>query len=278
MRNKFGKAKPMRGKSVHMNKHRQSVSSIIDLVLKSSDIILEVLDSRFIEKTRNPELEKKVKRSGKPLIYVFNKADLVNLEDIEKNQELQDMNPRVFLSSKEGEKRGKELLMEIIEKEAKKIGFETINIGVIGYPNTGKSSMINFLTGRKVSRTSSEAGYTRGAQKIKIADGIYLIDTPGIIPLEENTYGNPELMAKHAQIGGVTWDKTRDPEMIINRIVREYPGVLEKHYEVDAKGDSEILIEELGKKFHYMKKGNQIDETRTAKQILKEWQQGKIKV
>ena len=97
MANTFGKAKPGRGKSENTNKHRLSVQSIIDLVISKADIILEVLDARFIEKTRNPYLEKKAKSLGKELIYVLNKADLVDHEKIEKEQEHDDEEDRPFL-------------------------------------------------------------------------------------------------------------------------------------------------------------------------------------
>ena len=59
MVNKFGKSKKAKGKSPHTHKHKRYVFSIINKVIEESDIILEVLDSRFIEKTRNFEIEKK---------------------------------------------------------------------------------------------------------------------------------------------------------------------------------------------------------------------------
>ena len=276
MKSSFGTAKPMRGKSRHTDKHRIHVSEIVDLVLKKADIILEVLDSRFIEKTRNKSIEEKVKDLGKPLIYIFNKADLVNPRQIEQSIELQDMRPMVFFSATK--RQGQKVLMDLIKKEARKVNRENVDIGIVGYPNTGKSSLINLLVGRSVSRTSSEAGFTRGIQKLKISSGIYLIDTPGIIPLDEKPYSNRELMAKHGQIGAITWDKARDPDLIVHRIMQQYPNVLEKHYGISANGDSQILLEELGKKMHFLKKGGLIDDMRVAKQVLRDWQQGKIKI
>ncbi len=275
MKSKFGTAKPMRGKNMHTDKHRIHVAEIIDLVVKNADIILEVLDSRFIEKTRNQKIEEKVKNLRKPLIYIFNKADLINPRDMEKNVELQKMRPMVFFSATQ--RHGQKILMDLIKREAKRIDADPVSIGVIGYPNTGKSSLINLLVGRNVSGTSSEAGYTRGIQKLKISSGIYLIDTPGIIPLDEKPYSNRELMAKHAQIGAITWDKARDPQLAVHRIMQQYPGILEKNYNINAAGDSEILLTELGKKLHFLKKHGEIDDMRTAKQVLKDWQQGKIR-
>ena len=276
MANRFGKSKKTRGKNPHTHKHKNYVTSVVNRVIEESDIILEVLDSRFIEKTRNFEIEKKVKKSGKIIILVFNKSDLVNINKIKLNMELEKLKPNLFLSSKD--KSGYVNLKRLIKIESKKLKQKFINIGVVGYPNTGKSSLINFLTGKSAAKISSEAGYTKGMQKIKLSKGLYLIDTPGIIPILEKSSTSIKNLVKQSQIGAVTWGKAKDPELVVDRLMKEYPGVLEKHYEIDVEMDSEILIEKLGKKLNYLKKGNLVDEVRTAKQILKDWQEGKIRV
>jgi len=275
MANPIGKAKEGRGKSERTNKHWVSVPSLIDSIMHEADIILEILDSRFIEKTRNLDMEKKVKALGKKLIYIFNKSDLVDIQKLKTEIEIQDLMPHIFISTKE--RQGAGFLKRMIKIEAKRLGKNIVNIGIIGYPNTGKSSLINFLVGRSSARTSSEAGYTKGIQKVKLSNGLYLIDTPGIIPLYEKSQTNRELVAKHSQIGAITWDRTKNPDMVVFKLMQEYPDLLEKYYNLDEKGDSEALIEHLGRKFHYLKKGNEVDEVRTAKHILKDWQEGKIR-
>ena len=276
MTNPLGKAKEGRNKPDYTNKHKTSVPSLIDQVISEADIILEVLDARFIEKTRNVELENKIKSLGKVLIYIFNKSDLVDINKIKLEEDYGDLKPSLFFSSTN--RKGSATLVRMIKIQVKKIKKDAVNIGVIGYPNTGKSSMINLLAGRAVSRTSSEAGFTKGIQKIKIFSGVYLIDTPGIIPIEEKTYGNRKLLAKHAKIGATTWYKAKDPDVIVVEIMKEYPGMLEAHYNIPADGDVEVLIEKLGRRLSYLKKGNEVDEDRTAKHILRQWQEGKIRV
>ena len=275
MVSRIGKSKKTRGKSIHTHKHKNYVSSIINNVIEDADIILEILDSRFIEKTRNFEVEKRVKKLRKVIIYVLNKSDLVNINKTKLNRELEKLKPHVFLSSKE--RSGYVNLKKVIQIQSKKLKQDSVNIGVVGYPNTGKSSLINFLTGKSAVKTSSEAGYTKGIQKIKFSKGLYLIDTPGIIPISEKSSTSIANLVKHPQIGAVTWDKTPNPDLVVDRLMKEYPGILEKHYGINAKMDLEILIEKLGKKLNYLKKGNLIDEIRTAKKILRDWQEGKIR-
>lgn len=279
MKSRIGKAKGQRGKSENTHRHKEYVPEIIRKIISEADIILEVLDARFIEKTENHEIEKMVKDARKPIIYVFNKSDLIDVKAAEKETEILGLNPGLFFSSKKG--NGLEELKVIIRKEIEKIERgkdEPVNIGIIGYPNTGKSSLINILVGRRVSRTSPEAGYTKGMQKLRLSEKVYLIDTPGIIPLNEKFSKTKDFVTKHSQIGAITWDKTKNPEMVINGIMNEYPNILENHYSIPANGDSEILIENLGRKLHFLNKGNKVDEVRTAKKILKDWQEGKITI
>jgi hypothetical protein len=275
MANPIGKAKEGRNKSETTNRHRISIPTIISSIINEADIVLEILDARFIEKTRNIEMEKRIKNSGKKLIYVFNKSDLTDIQKVKTEVEMNELMPHIFISSRE--RAGAGFLKRMLKIEAGKIGKNIVNIGIIGYPNTGKSSLINFLTGKSAARTSSEAGYTKGIQKVKLTKYLYLIDTPGIIPIYEKSQKNRELSAKHSQIGAITWDKTKNPDIVVSKIMKEYPSLLEKHYGIDAKGDSEALIEQLGRKWNYIKKGNEVDEIRTAKKILKDWQEGKIK-
>ena len=276
MANPFGKAKEGRNKPDYTNKHKTPIPSLIDSVINEADIVLEILDSRFIEKTRNEEIEKRAKSLGKVLIYIFNKSDLVDIGSLKTNEDFTELKPNMFFSSID--RKGSATLRRLIKMQVKKIRKDVVNVGIVGYPNTGKSSLINLLVGKSVARTSSEAGFTKGIQKIRISKGVYLIDTPGIIPVAEKTHGNRKLLAKHTKIGATTWYKAKEPDVIVFELMKEYPGILESHYKVEADGDVEVLIETLGRRFHYLKKGNEVDEDRTAKHILREWQEGKIRV
>ena len=257
------------------NNLKPTIPVLIDNLIKEADIILEILDARFIEKTRNIEIEKKVMALGKPLIYILNKSDLVDIEKLKMEHSFEDLKPNLFFSSKN--RKGVVTLRRMIKIEVKKMGKDIVNVGIIGYPNTGKSSLANILVGKSVSKTSSEAGFTHGIHKLKILPGVYLIDTPGIIPPAEKTYAQ-RLMMKHTKIGAVTWYRAKDPDMVVFELMKEYRGILEAHYGIDAEGDVEVLIETLGRKLHYLRKGNVVDENRTAKHILREWQEGKIMV
>lgn len=258
------------------NKHRKQFSDVVKQLIDKSEVILEVLDARFLDETRNPQTESYISEQGKKIIFVLNKVDLVNYRLLKKQLEEKGIYPYVLVSSRE--RKGVRELRDRIKIEAGKIkGFSKINVGVIGYPNTGKSSVINLLVGKHVARVASEAGYTKGIQKIKLSESIFIIDTPGVIESSEYSMNEQKKMTKHAILGARTWDKVKAPESVVHDLMAENPGLLEKFYDIEVEGDSEKLIEELGRRHHFLLSGNRIDSDRTCRLILKDWQFGKIR-
>jgi len=278
MRVRYSFSSRLTGHTENIRKQRKKYPAVAREVVDASDIVLEILDARFIEETRNKEIEEYTKKKQKRLIFVLNKADLA--ENIKKDL-LMELYPYVFVSAKT--RRGSKDLRNRIKIEAKKIekpisDIGKVSIGVVGYPNTGKSSLINMLIGRHSARTAPEAGFTKGLQKLNLTSDIQLIDSPGIIPEKEYSNILTEKISKHAKVGGRSYNQIKDPEMVIALIIKEYKGVLENHYNIQANGNSDILFEELGKRNGFLKKGGLVDENRTARFILREWQEGKIKI
>jgi len=258
-------------KSFGTNVHKKEFSDMVDGVINRADIILEILDARFVKESRNIELENLIKSKGKKIIHVLNKADLASEEQVKKQIVEQGLMPYVIVSCRK--RRGGQNLRNRIKIEASRSNFPETRVGVVGYPNVGKSSIINLLTGKPSTKTAFEAGFTRGIQRIKLSEHIYVIDTPGIIPGKEI---NELSFAKHVKIGSRNYDKVHDPEFVVASIMAEFPKVFEKVYKINVKGDSDLLIEKLGRKKGFLIKGNEVDVDRTARFILKEWQEGKM--
>ncbi len=256
----------------NVSKQKPKYTEILQDVIKKSDILLEILDARFPEETRNIEIEEQIKKLNKKIIYALNKSDLIyKKKDI-------NLNPQALISCKQ--RKGIKKLRDLIKRESKSIlkSKEKINVGVIGYPNTGKSSLINILIGKASAGTAAQAGFTRGIQKLKLGNKIILLDSPGVIPKKEYSTHKKEKIAQFGKLGGKSYSQIKEPELVVHKIIKEHPDALEKQYKIDSKGDSEILIEKLGKRKGFMKRGGLVDEDKTARFILKDWQRGKIKI
>jgi ribosome biogenesis GTPase A len=324
------------GRITNIKKQRGKYPDVMKDVVRISDIVLEILDARYIEETRNREVEDDILKKGKVLVYVFNKADLVDVKDLEKHIPSW-MRPYVFVSATKGiglskikgliKMESKRILRNRIkrsprddsgEPDAKRImaarkgkdkkddksivkdlrGAKRVHVGVIGYPNAGKSSVINFITRRGVAKTAKQAGFTKGMQKIRMSlgrksayprggskgAGIVILDTPGVIPASKYSTESKSF-ARDVKVGGRTYSDVKDPEDVVFYIMsprddsgepNDNAGKIERFYGIDAKGSAEDLIEELGLKKGYLKKGGKVDVDRSARLILRDWQEGNI--
>jgi ribosome biogenesis GTPase A len=236
---------------------------IVNDVIESADILLEIVDARFPDITRNEEIERKIIKAGKQYIIVMNKCDLTTQKHCEEWKTKLDNT--VFISSKEHQ--GTKILREAILKRTRK---REITIGVVGYPNVGKSSVINVLKGKASAKASSVSGFTRAVQRIKIANGMYMLDTPGVIPFKEND------RAKHVLIGTVSYQKLKDPEAAAMQLIETLDGLIEGFYDVKGKDPLEVL-EKIAMKKNKLIKGGEPDTGLMGRLIIKAWQEGKIR-
>lgn len=269
---------------------------LIKRIIIESDLVLEILDARLIEISRNEEIERLVKEIGRPLLFVINKSDLVNLEKLKENvKSLKEDGEVVFVSAKKPKdvkvilyavkkifkrygKREKTIRLFGSEKIKTREAKADIVIGILGYPNVGKSSIINALAHKKKVKVTKKAGTTHGIHWIKVSNEIKIIDSPGVIPLKENKL---EDEIKYGLIGART-DKLRNPEevahLIIKMFFKDNPKNFEEFYGVQISEDVENVIEKVGKKKNYLVKGGMIDEYRTCLDIVRDWQNGRLKL
>jgi len=240
-------------------------------VIKKADVLLEVIDARFPEETRNSEVEKEIIRLKKPFIIVINKCDLVSKEKLEKTKaRLSRIAPAVFVSSKD--RSGTTMLRHQILASACIKGRDIL-VGTLGYPNVGKSSVINGVTGRHRAGTSPISGHTKGVQHVDAGSRIMFMDTPGVIPFDENDeYVQGLLGIKDAT-------HLKDPIgvalKIIEKMLAENKAALESFYKVTFETQNSYTgLELIGKQCNFLQKKGEVDEMRTATRIINDWQTG----
>ncbi len=242
----------------------------VNKTIKESDIILVVLDARMPVLSTNREVMDKIKGYRKSAFIIFNKIDLIPQKDLEV---LRKDNPTAFFVSTL-HKNSIKNLKKNLEDFADKYNIETLRIGVVGYPNVGKSSLINAFSKNSKAIVSSVAGTTKGVQWIK-ADKLKFLDSPGVIPYEDKG-------SKLGMLGAKNPEKLKDPYKVASDLLRMYlkkdKATLEKFYNLKFSDDIEEIFEAIGRKRGYLSKGGIVDENKTAINIIRDWQKGKIKI
>ncbi len=245
--------------------------SIIDKIINQSDIIIEVVDARAIDFTRNKRIEEKIKRKGKFLFVVAMKVDVVDEKKLKEKLSKLGV-PAVYASFKN--KKGYREVRKLINIGAYKIKKERnkdkIFVGVIGYTNTGKSSLINLITFSSKTRVSSLPAFTKKYQWIKLKKDIMLIDTAGVIEAK-----NPKEL--HVLKGNVNPEKVEcyDHALELLRYAKRYENNFEKVLDISIE-DEERAIEQYALKRKFLLKDGKPDVERAAKEIIRKWNNAEL--
>ncbi len=238
---------------------------IVRKIVSKSDLVVEILDARDPFGTRNTELERLVSKYGKALAVVVNKADLVRNTDSIK------IRGACILSSRNmgSAKILKKFLLE-------KLPRKPARVAIVGYPNVGKSTIINMLKGRRSASVAPIPGHTRGMQWIRIDEDMLLLDSPGIIP----SYEKDETLL--AEKGAIEADHLKDPEhaaqTIIGTMMRNDPYVLEKFYdiEISVSDSPQEVLERIAIRRGRLLKGSVPDILSVSKSVIRDRYKGKI--
>ncbi len=241
-------------------------------VLDSSDVIIHVLDARDPEGTKCNKILDYVKNQAqhKHLIYVLNKVDLVPTSVTAKwLRILSKENPSIaFHANSIDNNYGKNNLLNLIRQLKTLYNKQNISVGFVGYPNCGKSSIINALRSEKVCKAAPVPGETRTWQFIMLTREIYLIDCPGIVPISD---------LKDAVLkGAIHVEKIKDPDTYIGDIIKKVgKEKIEKTYAIDFE-DLDELYKNFANKYGKLAKGGEPNINLISKIILHDFNRGKI--
>jgi ribosome biogenesis GTPase A len=242
---------------------------VVNNCIKNSDLILLIIDARVVGETINKEVIRKAEEKDKEIVYVFNKSDLIGEKEINELRNKFKNSFFVSAKSKRGIKRLKEYLVNRSESSEK-----SIRVSLIGYPNVGKSSILNIIAPQAKAKVSSVSGTTKKTQWIRQGN-IRFMDSPGVISRRDSNVIIGISASKDPH-------KVRDPEKvaikIINLIKRKNKRIIEKFYGVllgVEDSDYDIFLK-IGSARNFLVKGGEVDEHRTAVKIMDDWQKGKI--
>jgi len=244
-------------------------------VIDASDVLCEILDARDPLGTRCAYLEYFIKKNcpHKHIIYILNKCDLVPIYVTAAYiKHLSKFYPTIAFHASITNPFGKPALFQILRQfDALHKDKKNISVGFVGYPNVGKSSVINSLKKTKCCKAAPIPGETKVWQYISLTKRIYLIDCPGVVYEE----GQSEIDKVLKNV--VRAEKIEEPMIFVQGILdRVHPEILKKIYKVDNWVDCEDFVKQCAKKYGKLVKGGDPDYKATAKIILLDWQKGKI--
>ncbi|KAI3943408.1 hypothetical protein MKW92_043979 [Papaver armeniacum] len=171
-------------RSMFENGESKRIGDDLYKVMDSLDVIVQVLDARDPQGTRCYLLERHLNEhcKHKHMVFLLNKCDLVP-EWATKGwiRVLSKDYPTLAFQASINKSFGKELLLSVLGQLASlKCGKQAISVGFVGYPNVGKSSVINTLRAKSVCEVAPTPGETKVLQYIKLTEQIFLIDCPGV--------------------------------------------------------------------------------------------------
>ncbi|OBS81686.1 hypothetical protein A6R68_20147 [Neotoma lepida] len=244
-------------------------------VIDSSDVVVQVLDARDPMGTRSPHIEAYLKKEKpwKHLIFVLNKCDLVPTWATKRwvavlSQDYPTLAFHASLTNPFGKGAFIQLLRQFGKLHTDK---KQISVGFIGYPNVGKSSVINTLRSKKVCNVAPIAGETKVWQYITLMRRIFLIDCPGVVYPSEDS--ETDIVLK----GVVQVEKIKAPQDHIGAVLeRAKPEYISKTYKIDSWENAEDFLEKLAFRTGKLLKGGEPDLQTVGKMVLNDWQRGRI--
>ncbi len=264
----------------HMKKTKDLLQENIKLV----NIIIEVVDARIPESSKNPDFDNLFK--DKKRLIVLNKYDLADpnlnklweeyykskgwsvvLYNSTNNKELRKLDNAIAEASK-----------EIIERYKKRgLINRTIKAMIVGIPNVGKSTLINSLAKRKSAKTGNMPGVTKGKQWIRLTGNIDLLDTPGILWPK---FDDDKLALNLAFTGAIKDEVLNLEEISFNFVekmmeLNKLDAIIEK-YGIEA-GDKPLdILDNIAYKKGFLLNNKEIDYLRVANLLLNDFRNGRL--
>ena len=265
--------------------HMKKAERLIRENLKLVDVAVELLDARIPFSSQNPMLKEIL--GDKPRLTVLTKSDLA--DEVATNNWLKKFRAEgitaVAVDSAHG--KGIKNLVAAVKKLSESKTHKLAKYGakprsaramVIGIPNVGKSSLINKLAGMNHTKIENRPGVTRAKQWIKIADGLDLLDTPGILwPKFEDKEVALKLAWTFA-INDETYDLETSVKILLETLAKKYPAGLIARYKLSESisNDGNELLEQIGMKRGCIRQGGLLDTEKAIRLILSEFRAGKL--
>ena len=264
----------------HMAKTKKMLEEKKDLI----DVVLELVDARIPYSSKISGSEDILKT--KPHILVMTKADLADAVDTKEWSKYYTDKGYTVISINADNKEDLKKLINTInmvmqekldKKKTKGNNSNLIHACGLGIPNVGKSTLINRLAGRKVSKVGNNPGITRSLTWLKTNSNIVILDTPGILwpKLEQETVALNLAAMSAIKEDILPLDKVACH--ILTKLATFYPEILKMRYNLESITDFEEAYNIIAKKIGALNKGGEADYRRVSTTVINDIKLEKIK-
>ncbi|KAG7452056.1 NGP1NT-domain-containing protein [Guyanagaster necrorhizus] len=253
-------------------------------VIDSSDVILHILDARDPMGTLCESVLEFIKKekAHKQVVLILNKCDLVpNWVTARYIQHLTPRYPTIAFHASPNHSFGKGSLIQLLRQFSQlHSDKKQISVGFIGYPNVGKSSVINTLKSGKVCRVAPVPGETKVWQYITLTRRIYLIDCPGIVPTSAHDSQTSTVLKGVVRVEALATPSEHIPALMERvkplYLSRTYGVPLPNEEDPKQSWEPEVFLDKLARMKGRLLKQGEPDLDSVAKIVLSDWVRGRI--
>ncbi|MGL1955785.1 MAG: ribosome biogenesis GTPase YlqF [Colwellia sp.] len=241
----------------HMHKAQKEIKEILPQI----DVVIEVCDARLPFSSENPMITEI--RGDKPLIKILNKSDLADAKmtkvwlDYLESQH----NVKAIALTTDNPSVAKTLpaLIRKLVPNKDETG-KQINAVIMGIPNVGKSTLINTLVGKAKAKVGNEPAVTKGQQRIRLEEGLYLFDTPGMLWPKIANENSGYRLAVSGAVKDTAFDHDDIAYFAAEYLLENYADRLIERYKLnELPQHEEELIEAIGRKRGCVRSGGRVD-------------------
>ncbi|MGB0494918.1 MAG: ribosome biogenesis GTPase YlqF [Kangiellaceae bacterium] len=257
----------------HMHKAQKEIKEALPKV----DLVIEVVDARIPYSSTNPAVASILENSERkrPIIRILNKIDLADpaitklwCEEFDSHRDTRSL-PITAKKPEEVRKLIKlchQLLPDFKKKE------KPINAMIMGIPNVGKSTIINILSNRIIAKVGNEPAVTKRQQRIDLAEGIILWDTPGFLWPKINNTNSSYRLAITGAIKDTVLEYDDIAYYAMEYFREAYPNELKENFKLEELSDDTTrLLEDIGRIRGCLQRGGRIDLDRVCKILVHEF-------
>jgi ribosome biogenesis GTPase A len=265
----------------HMHATRKAITERMKVGI---DVVIELLDARLPGSSANPLLADLTQ--GRPCLKVLNKQDLADPARTE--LWLQHLRAQVSTGAigLDASERAPAARLVAACKELAPPNRGTLErplrILICGIPNVGKSTLINTLVGKKATKTGDEAGVTKNEQRISLAPGAYLYDTPGMLWPKIIVPKAGFHLAASGAVGRNAYDEQEVALELLETLQVAYAEALVARYGLPltaadaAASPAETLLEAIGQRRGAVRTGARVDLQKAAEVVINDFRAGHI--